>query len=148
MKMSMITRLPAKHISAISQWKLFLKVLPTRWRWKPAGIEITSLSPHVYCIIFSGGLSHAHKQYTETNLLGFRHVVFEILQLDLEFLQLYGSLADLLQADGMWHGWTVGVGAGQGCVMRTCGRVAWPTTPRLEREGGHWHGLPGIESHC
>ena len=43
----MITSLPTKCISAISQWKSFLRVLPTRWRWKPAGIEITSLSPYV-----------------------------------------------------------------------------------------------------
>ena len=44
----MITSLPTKRISAISQWKPFLRVVPTRWRWMPAGIEITSLSPCVY----------------------------------------------------------------------------------------------------
>jgi len=44
----MITSLSRKRISAISQWKTFLRVLPTRWRRKPAGIEITSLSPYVY----------------------------------------------------------------------------------------------------
>ena len=42
--------------SAISQWKTFIRVLPTRWRRKPAGIEITSLTPyvyvHVYCYLF------------------------------------------------------------------------------------------------
>ena len=37
-----------KRISVISQWKTFIRVLPTRWRWKPAGIETTSLSPYVY----------------------------------------------------------------------------------------------------
>ena len=42
-----ITSLPTKRISAISQWKTFLRVLPTRWWRKPAGIEITSLSPYV-----------------------------------------------------------------------------------------------------
>jgi len=44
----MITILPAKRISAISQWKTFTRVLPTRWRRKPAGTEITSLSSYVY----------------------------------------------------------------------------------------------------
>jgi len=29
-----------------------------------------------------------------------------------------------LQADRMQHGWTVGVGTGQGCRVKTCGRVA------------------------
>ena len=43
----MITSLPTKRISAISRWKLFIRVLPTRWRRKPAGIEITSLSTYV-----------------------------------------------------------------------------------------------------
>jgi len=28
--------------------KAFLRVLPTRWRWKPAGIEITPLLPRVF----------------------------------------------------------------------------------------------------
>ena len=45
-----ITSLPTKRISAISQWKTFVRVLPTRWRRKPAGTEITSLSPYVYCL--------------------------------------------------------------------------------------------------
>ena len=44
-----ITSLPAKCISAISQWKTFVSVLPTRWRRKPDGIEITSQSPYVFC---------------------------------------------------------------------------------------------------
>ena len=49
----MITSSPSKRISAISQWKTFITVLPTRWRRKPAGIEITSLSPCVYsCVHF------------------------------------------------------------------------------------------------
>ena len=30
------------------QWKTSMKVLPTRWRRKPAGTEITSLSSYVY----------------------------------------------------------------------------------------------------
>ena len=38
----MITSLPTKLISAISQRETFIRVLPTRWRRKPAGIEITS----------------------------------------------------------------------------------------------------------
>jgi len=45
-----ITSLPTKRISAISQWKTFVRVLPTRWRRKPAGTEMTSLSPYVYCL--------------------------------------------------------------------------------------------------
>ena len=40
----MITSLPTKCITARSQWKTFIRVLPTRWRWKPAGIEIMWLS--------------------------------------------------------------------------------------------------------
>ena len=43
-----ITRLPTERISARSQWQTFLRVLPTRWRPKPAGVEITSLPPYVY----------------------------------------------------------------------------------------------------
>jgi len=43
----MIISLPTKHISLISQSKTFIRVLPTRWRRKPAGIEIMSLSPYV-----------------------------------------------------------------------------------------------------
>ena len=43
----MIASLPTKRISATSQWQAFLRVLPTRWRWKPAGIEIMSQSPYV-----------------------------------------------------------------------------------------------------
>ena len=38
----MITSLPTKLISAISQRETFIRVLPTRRRRKPAGIEITS----------------------------------------------------------------------------------------------------------
>ena len=47
MKCLVVTSLPTKRISAISQWKTFITVLPTRWRRKPAGIEITLLSPYV-----------------------------------------------------------------------------------------------------
>jgi len=36
----MITSLPTKRISAISQRKTLIRVLPTRWRRKPAGIKI------------------------------------------------------------------------------------------------------------
>ena len=43
----MITSLPTKRISAISQRKTFIVVLPTRWRRKPASSEITSLSRYV-----------------------------------------------------------------------------------------------------
>jgi len=32
----------------LSQRKTFMRVLPTRWRRKPAGIEIASMSPYVY----------------------------------------------------------------------------------------------------
>jgi len=35
------------YFSAITV-KTYMRVLPTRWRRKPAGIEITSLSPYVY----------------------------------------------------------------------------------------------------
>ena len=42
-----IIRSPAMRISAISQRKTFNRVLPTQWRRKAAGIEITSLSPYV-----------------------------------------------------------------------------------------------------
>jgi len=52
----MITRLPTKRISAISQWKTFIRVLPTRWRRKPAGVEITSSSFVTLCI--GGNDSH------------------------------------------------------------------------------------------
>jgi len=44
----MIISLPTKHISLISQSKTFVRVLPTRWRRKPAGIEIMSVSPYVF----------------------------------------------------------------------------------------------------
>ena len=44
----MITILPTKRISALSQWKTYMRVLPTRRRRKPAGTEITSLAPYVY----------------------------------------------------------------------------------------------------
>jgi len=43
----MITNLPTKRISATLQWKTFIRVLPTRWRRKPASIDIMSLSPYV-----------------------------------------------------------------------------------------------------
>jgi len=48
----MITSLPAKRISVILQRKTFIRVLPTRWRRKPASIEITSLSPYVYTFLY------------------------------------------------------------------------------------------------
>ena len=35
------------YFSAVSRWKTFVRVSPTRWRRKPAGIEITSLSFYV-----------------------------------------------------------------------------------------------------
>ena len=44
----MITNLPTKRSSAISQWKTFISVLPTRWRRKPASIEIATLSAYVF----------------------------------------------------------------------------------------------------
>jgi len=47
----MITSLPTKRISVISQLKSCLRVLPTRWRRKPAGIAITSLT---ICIAAAG----------------------------------------------------------------------------------------------
>ena len=40
----MITRFPTKDITV----KTSIRVLPTRWRRKRDGIEITSLSPYVY----------------------------------------------------------------------------------------------------
>ena len=36
----MITGLPTKRISALSQWQTFLRVSPTRWRQKSAGIDM------------------------------------------------------------------------------------------------------------
>jgi len=36
----MIINVPTKRIQAISQRQTFLRVLPTRWRRKPAGIDI------------------------------------------------------------------------------------------------------------
>lgn len=39
-------------------------------------------------------------------------------------------------ADRTRHGWTVGVGSGQGCLAKTFGRVLWPTATRLDRERG------------
>ena len=58
----MITSLPTKRISAISQWKTFLRVLATRRRRKPAGTEITSLSPYV----LTSGSVHADSQQWTT----------------------------------------------------------------------------------
>ena len=40
------------------------------------------------------------------------------------------------QADKMWHVWTVGIGSGRGCLVRTCGRVVWPAATWLGRESG------------
>jgi len=37
---------------------------------------------------------------------------------------------------GRGHGWTVGVDAGQGCLVRTCGRVVWPTATWLAESEG------------
>ena len=54
----MVISLPTKRISVISQWKTFITVLSTRWRRKPAGIEITSLSPYVYIIFHCIWLYH------------------------------------------------------------------------------------------
>jgi len=48
----MITRLPAQRISAISQWKTFIRVLPTRWRRKRRNCVTVTL-----CI----GPSHPHR---------------------------------------------------------------------------------------
>ena len=36
----MIFNLPTKCIYVISQWQKFFRVLPTRWRRKPAGIDM------------------------------------------------------------------------------------------------------------
>jgi len=36
----MIINLSTKRILAISQWQAFLRVLPTRWRRKPASIDM------------------------------------------------------------------------------------------------------------
>ena len=47
-------RLPTKRISAISQWKTKHLSEPTRWRRKPASIEITSLSPCVLMCVAMG----------------------------------------------------------------------------------------------
>ena len=44
---AIISLLTLKRISVISQWTTFIRVLPTRWRRKPADIEITSQSPYV-----------------------------------------------------------------------------------------------------
>ena len=43
----MITSLQTKRISAISQWKTFIRILPTIWQRKLTRIEIASLSPYV-----------------------------------------------------------------------------------------------------
>ena len=37
----------------MSQWQTFMRVLPTKWRRKPAGIEIASLSLYVYVNLLS-----------------------------------------------------------------------------------------------
>ena len=42
--------LPTKHISAISQWKTFIRVLPTTWKRKPVSIGITSMLPCVHAL--------------------------------------------------------------------------------------------------
>jgi len=36
----MITSFPTDRISAVSQWQTYLRVLPTRWRRKPSGIDM------------------------------------------------------------------------------------------------------------
>ena len=61
----MITSLPTKRISAISQWETFTRVLPTRWRRKPAGTEITSLSP---MYTFSTSLCWASTRHHATRI--------------------------------------------------------------------------------
>ena len=38
------------RISVISQWKTFIRVLPTRRRRKPTATEITLLSPYAYLV--------------------------------------------------------------------------------------------------
>jgi len=35
----MITNLPKKRISVTTEYQIFLGVLPTRWRRKPAGVD-------------------------------------------------------------------------------------------------------------
>ena len=45
--LNLITSLPTKRISATSQCQAFLRVLPTRWRRKAAGIEIVTV---IVCI--------------------------------------------------------------------------------------------------
>jgi len=58
MKMSvrMITSLPTKRISATSYSRNTSKSITTKWRRKPAGIEITSLSPCVFHCQFGAQL--------------------------------------------------------------------------------------------
>jgi len=46
----MITSLPAKRISVILQRKTFIKVLPTRWRRKPASVESRHCHPMYICV--------------------------------------------------------------------------------------------------
>jgi len=43
----MITNLPTKRSSAISQWKTFISVLPTRWRRRSSrtGVQFSSVRP-------------------------------------------------------------------------------------------------------
>ena len=36
----MISNLPTKRIKVISQERTFIRVLPTRWRRKPAGTDV------------------------------------------------------------------------------------------------------------
>ena len=36
----MISNLPTKRIKVISQQRTFVRVLPTRWRRKPAGTDV------------------------------------------------------------------------------------------------------------
>ena len=78
----MTISLPTKRISVISQRKTFIKVLPTRWRRKPAGTEITSLSPYVLhntsscCWPFSTDSSR-HRYSNDTHALLPRSVYYQ-----------------------------------------------------------------------
>jgi len=64
----MITSLPTKRISAISQRQTFMRVLRTRWRRKPAGIEITSLSHYVSAQQQNGNKKNSHTQNVASQL--------------------------------------------------------------------------------
>jgi len=65
----MITSSPTKRISALSQWKTFMRVLPTRWRRQPAGIKITSLSRYVLIARRRGEISRVDFSAQDGTLL-------------------------------------------------------------------------------